>query len=83
MVWFLLQMAIFLMKNQDLQDSEWKADEYASSKGLGQELKEALMLMATVDETNDDNDREPWMEKYPDLAERIRRLETLQNPIGV
>ena len=83
MVWFLLQMAIFLMKNQDLQDSEWKADEYASSKGLGQELKEALMLVATVDETNDDNDREPWMEKYPDLAERIQRLETLQNPIGV
>ena len=46
------------------------------------ELKEALMLVATVDETNDDNDREPWMEKYPDLAERIQRLETLQNPIG-
>lgn len=83
MFWFLLQTAIFLMENQDLQDSEWKADEYASSKGLGQELKEALMLMATVDETNDDNNREPWMEKYPDLAERIQRLETLQNPIGV
>ena len=83
MFWFLLQTAIFLMENQDLQDSEWMADEYAASKGLGQELREALTLMATVDETNDDNDREPWMEKYPDLAERIRRLETLQNPIGV
>lgn len=81
-IWFLLQTAIFLMENQDLQDSEWMADEYAASKGLGQELKEALTLMATVDETNDDNDREPWMEKYPDLAERIQRLETLQNPIG-
>lgn len=78
--WFLLQTAIFLMENQDMQDSEWMADEFASSKGLGQELKEALIQMAAVDEQEDV--RESWMEKYPDLAERIKRLETLQNPIG-
>ena len=81
MIWFLFQIAIFLMKNLDTQESEWRADAFAAANGLGHELKEALVQMAETEEA--EPEREPWMEKYPDLAERIRRLETLQNPIGV
>ena len=78
--WFLLQTAIFLMVNQDTQDSELRADEYALTHGLGQELKEALLQMADKEDT--ETYRESWMEDYPELSERIRRLETMQNPIG-
>lgn len=80
MIWFLLQTAIFLMENLDTQESEWRADAFAASNGLGQELKEALKQMATIDLKEDV--RESWMERYPDLTERIRRLETPQNLIG-
>ena len=80
MIWFLFQIAIFLMKNLDTQESEWRADAFAAANGLGHELKEALVQMAETEEA--EPEREPWMEKYPDLAERIQRLETLQNPIG-
>ena len=79
-IWFLLQTAIFLMANQDMQDSEWRADEFAASHGLGQELKEALLQMTT--ENVKETEREALMDNYPDLAERIHRLESLQNPIG-
>ena len=78
-LWFLLQTAIFLMENQDTQDSEWRADAYAATGGLAQELKEALMQMATTEV--EEGFRESWMEKYPALAERIQRLEAFQTPV--
>ena len=78
-LWFLLQTAIFLMENQDTQDSEWRADAYAATGGLAQELKEALMQMATTEDKEDV--RESWMERYPALAERIQRLEAFQTPV--
>ena len=79
--WFLLQSAIFLMQNQDTQESEWKADDFAITHGLGKELKEALLQMTTIEKL--EADRDSLMDNYPDLAERIQRLETIQNPVGV
>lgn len=80
MMWCLLQAAIFLMKNLDTQESEWQADAFAVANGLGKELKDALVQMAETGAT--EPERETWMEKYPDIAERIQRLDRLQQIAG-
>lgn len=80
MMWCLLQAAIFLMKNLDTQESEWRADAFAAANGLGKELKEALVQMAETGAT--EPERETWMEKYPDIEERIQRLDRLQQIAG-
>ena len=71
----LLQTAIQIIRKQDFRESEFAADSFASEHGLGQELKTALLQIGGQKES-----LSLWeliMSDYPDLPERIKRLDVL------
>ena len=84
LVWLFIQTFLFLIQNQDFKNSEFLADQYALECNLGKELKGALSLLLSKE--NIKKELSLWellMSDYPNLLERIRRIEFQKNSIGV